>query len=310
MSPSINTDDLPTFDCRRSWIRYSILVLLGASCGKSGNDPMVAVCDKYSSAICGKVQKCSSYSLSRDYGSYDYCVTLESKLCTDGMVDGSNIAPAWLMNCADTFSAANCADVNSDAIWCRVPAGSFADGSVCKSADQCASLRCSRVDANTCGVCKATTGAGQECGVYDSCADGFVCDLVPGTYSGKCVALVARGDVCNAADFCEAGTGCRDGTCQPLQAPGEACEDLTCQAGLFCGRDGTCMEELLGHPGDACGGNSDVICVASAYCDQETKKCMARAGIGEICGTQGPFCAFDLECQDGKCEEGPPLVCM
>ncbi len=116
-------------------------------------------------------------------------------------------------------------------------------------------------------TCGAPPTAGQPCDVTDGCAPGLWCDLTLPTPT--CTAPAGRGEHCLLGDYsCQTGMTCvpspdlQSETCLPPAAPGEACTTLF-----------------------QCGGVYGLY-----YCDDATKKCVARPTSGPCPGGRPGAC--------------------
>jgi hypothetical protein len=100
--------------------------------------------------------------------------------------------------------------------------------------------------------------------------DGLYCSL------GTCQPLLAQGEVCDNEHAC-APTGRCDGVCKPAGAQGEACNWLVdCEKGLYCDRAiGTCEREKAS--GEPCSVDPNERECGSGYCS------------GGVCAPPYPF---------------------
>lgn len=156
------------------------------------------------------------------------------------------------------------------------------------------------------GRCARSPGLGEVC--ERGCASPFLCLGTGGGGPNRCFAYVEPGAVCDTYRICR--TECVDvragaGVCAPEPVAGDACHDSNpCAAGLVCDRTSrTCVAAL--HPGDPCDPAEGWRCLLYAFyvCDGETRRCVARPGIGEAC--RKGECRLGV-CLDGICGWPPP----
>jgi hypothetical protein len=72
----------------------------------------------------------------------------------------------------------------------------------------------------------------------------------------------------------------------------------------YCNNKGVCT--AIADVGGACDGSSTYACVKTAYCDYASKKCVARAAVGDSCATNSQACAAMAYCDPAtkKCTAG------
>jgi len=169
-------------------------------------------------------------------------------------------------------------------------------------------------------------GLGDECAGSSpldrtaTCAGDLFCD----DRTGRCARPGEEGDGCpeTSGSFavagelpCAKGLACFAGVCTRMAAPGEPCDGSLdrCPGGLHC-IDGTCS--LLPHVGEACDPETNFGFACSpdfvdpfdtmqggtfAWCDPETRTCVATAGYGEACSADADCTG---RCVDGRCAGG------
>jgi hypothetical protein len=209
-------------------------------------------------------------------------------------------------------------------------------GSACTASRQCSSgacvdgFCCNSACNGACDVCAQALGAASD-GMCTPSAQGstgspscapFLCDGAQGTCPTTCLSATD----CSTRGYCAA-----DGTCQPKQAPGGACNGPdACLSGFcvdgFCcnsacndacdacnapGNVGTCSPVAAGVAGKtSCGAylcdgsaiscpttcEANAGCVAADYCDANSH-CVPRLTNGNACTDVG-------QCASGNCVDG------
>ena len=76
---------------------------------------------------------------------------------------------------------------------------------------------------------------GGSCTLNEACESGYFCDTSDGC-AGTCAPLVAVGDACNDPAACSGGSSCIQGTCQLPGGEGDSCGGggVGCEVGLYC----------------------------------------------------------------------------
>ncbi|MGE0789160.1 MAG: hypothetical protein AB7S26_26035 [Sandaracinaceae bacterium] len=161
-------------------------------------------------------------------------------------------------------------------------------GEACQVTQDCALGACVE------GVCLATHHLG--CG----CTSDLECPLdVSRCVDGTCVARPMLGDSCDPAGAPCFGSGCYDGTCDPIR-DGDACSRSSeCATGLSCSatyfRPGLC-----GAPraeGARCGPTLAGACASGLACT--VNGCAAPAMVGESCADRP--CVAGADCESDVC---------
>lgn len=174
-------------------------------------------------------------------------------------------------------------------------------------------------DAQKGGECVAYAASiVKNCGAEpaEGPCDGVVAGTIP--EGGKCQTsaeciVPPKGDadcdngVCVQVPRGKAGDGC-SGTCTESGSTttcgggGTSGGNALCftNDGLACGADGKCA--ALAKVGETCTGDD---CVAAAYCDYSSEKCVTRAAIGGAC-QDSQQCAAGAHCAADKCAAAKP----
>ena len=262
----------------------------------------------YASAICDRFQTCAPGRVSFAFGTQAACQA-RLKIAIDAVMPLPDIGwtAANLAACANAQRAQLCSDFNDGKIpaACNVM-GKRITGQACRTADQCASLRCLG-SLGQCGTCAPRGGAGASCVGDEDCTLGLVC-TIPATGTGTCVTPRTAGSACDPASTpCLYSLSCRDGFCS---APGRAqtpCEDFEdcddrngflCNFSTFVCGSATASTTTCGAPAS---NGSLQYCPASGYCSL-SGTCLAAAADNRSCSNSaGPLCTFPAACLNGTC---------
>ncbi|MFT5355208.1 MAG: hypothetical protein ACI9KE_002424 [Polyangiales bacterium] len=187
---------------------------------------------------------------------------------------------------------------------------------------RCLSLQ---ANANNCGACGVTCGAGQPC-VDGACSTECSPPLV--RCDGRCLSVTSDAEHCGGCGMaCGAGTVCFDSACLAGGCPdettdcggscvdteasaahcgscGNECAGTGCEAGMCTCGDTTSDPFNCGACENQCPQRSE--CVASScVCDAGTTLCDGAcadvANDGANCGGCGVSCADGQVCRDGAC---------
>lgn len=231
---------------------------------------------------------------------------------------------------SDTFSACieainniSCSgDLNADACD-QIFAGTVEQGGGCFIDEECLDGdgvgSCSASD-NQCGICEVNpdipdANQGESCAQAD-CAAGLECneedicqpEAEASGSAGSTCESDGPTDVFGGCDM-SANLLCIDGTCTEAS--------FTSSAGAECGANGVMCEGDLVCPistsastvqctapkavGESCIDGSEqslmiTACVSTAFCNYESRQCVAKKDNGEMCDEDG-------HCQSGNCDE-------
>jgi hypothetical protein len=175
-------------------------------------------------------------------------------------------------------------DGGCDALWRgQVPAGGGCapgiESFVCDGASTCV------IGLDLCGRCVALAAPGQACDAEHRCDSDALCD------EGVCVARAAVGAACDPATRCVLGADCEAATCQgpTIVAVGAACDQARrCPYRAACA-GGRCVETAL--LGEACGAAG---CASGACAD----------GTCVPWRAPGAPCEDSAACLSGRCVQG------
>jgi hypothetical protein len=312
-------------------LSFALVTLLSA-CGDTVTGPAgptaTQACEAYARADCARREACSNgFSIRRVYGDLATCQQRLRDACVTSLgARGTAQTPANVTACAAAYPSIACVDLlNGENLpaSCAAQAGAGVSGAVCRYASQCQSGYCAVPTGSSCGVCAARPAAGASCngpGAPAGCGGaGLTCVGETATAPGTCVALGARGGLCDLTRPCGAGLSCTPvaltamrRTCEPAGATvGAACGGASaagCDAalGLACNTmSRTCQPIALAAPGAACGLGGDggfTACAASADCVGYTLMnprgtCRAAAADGAPCDrVNGPYCRTPASC--------------
>lgn len=161
------------------------------------------------------------------------------------------------------------------------------------------------------GTCVPRGEVGATCGDMFSCATGLACN------GDVCTALLDAAATCAADLDCAPPLRCFGGACHALGLAGASCTDAsecaigltctastctapsatTCATSADCGNRAECGGARSCSPrlsaGAVCVQDGD--CAASLYCDDTSKRCIARPTVGVACG-RGVLCDVGLGC--------------
>jgi hypothetical protein len=285
-------------------------------------------CEAYARANCARQQACSNgFLITRVYADLATCEQRTRDGCVASLAaNGTGQTPANVQACAAAFPTVACADLlNGDNLpaACATPVGRLAMGAACRYAAQCQSSFCAVPTGTNCGTCGPRPSAGAPCngpGAPVGCGGGGLsCVGETATAPGTCLALGARGSLCDATRPCGAGLSC---TPVAVTAPRRTCEPAGTTVGAACGGasapgcDGalglacnpmtrTCATISVVAAGVACGLRDDgtfAACANSGDCQGYTLMtprgtCRASAAEGAACDrAQGPFCRTPASC--------------
>jgi hypothetical protein len=301
----------------------------GGGSGSSGNIPLESLGTNVVDAICPLVTRCGEYpdeatckaSMTTDLGQVQADVAA-GKIKYDGQQAAGCVAalPSFL-DCSAS------ATTDQPAACEKTFTGTVAAGGPCFDPRECVSGQCSygsncgATDTCCAGMCvdAASLPLGQPCTEPGACAKGAFCDVGSGTPT--CVAAKGPGEACTNFDECAAGTSClqssANGTasqaCITPSKEGETCSGPgTCALTTdFCDPDALkCKARLV--PGSPCQANAtEDACVAWAFCNSATSRCVARARLTEACDNFGGTpCMGSLDCLGGICEHHQAQICQ
>lgn len=281
------------------------------------NEQALAV---YADATCNLFATCAPFMLGYLYGDLQSCV---ERYMAGGRAAVLPEAPGVarsaddVIACANAMAAMSCEEMYAGGrnTACPKIPGTLSDGEDCFSDLQCSSGFCDRV--GDCGSCAPRLGLGDDCEVANvGCADDQTCDAPTMADPTTCTATAGEGESCSVTVVCWGNLYCRAGTCEQPGADGDSCDggDGSCNGllGLRC-TGGTCQLAIsLADVGEACGivGSSYVPCRGSSYCDDTTKKCVAKLDDGAACevGTTNQ-CQYYASCQNDVCTVDAEPTC-
>jgi len=291
---------------------FSSLALAGSACSSSSSGSTGGGgggdCAGYASAVCGKLESCSPFLITVNYGTVSDCTSRLTTACQTGSAEpGIGNFSGFISTCSAAYASATCDAVFGGGLpACTPPAGTYANGQACGDDAQCQSLFCNKASGATCGTCAATPKVGDTC--TGSCGVALTCS------NGTCAAATTKGAVgaaCSTTAPCEATLTCSSSVCVKPLAAGQACGSTTAPcdtlAGLTC-TGGVCALFQTASAGQPCGivGTTYILCTAGATCKTPTGSsagtCQAPADDGQACdATNGPGCKADASCVAGHC---------
>jgi hypothetical protein len=304
------------------------MVLVVAACSSSSSGPSAdEAAEKYSSALCERIQACSPTLQKIAYGDSATCKTFLKRSALAALAAPSTgITAAAGIACADKLPTLSCPDLFDTKLppECAPIKGALATGAACGDGSQCVSTFCAKASEATCGSCAIPPTAGQACANGD-CPSGLKC------VDATCQPPGVAGATCDAKVPCGSAYSCFNGKCQAGSKLGEACDPKLktapgCDvlgAGAVCQNGATCEAITYGAAGDTCGfivngagTGKFVACPAPTYCAKKaadpTGICSARAIEGAGCKSEddgGPTCVEGLKCEGGICKFADPKNC-
>ena len=191
------------------------------------------------------------------------------------------------------------------------------DNANCYLDTECANRRCSGVDGDLPGMCRAFGEVGDDCVVDDDCGGRVICNQI----TGKC--QVARtwteGDTCDSfSEDCGFPLGdlyCNEGLgeCVAYLDVGEECAGVgLCRFLAYetCDNLGTreCTAPVIVNEGQSCGWTAGRKCGAGLVCSNPTDDpppgvCVAQPAIGDSC-TDTAECGLLMSCVSNECQYG------
>jgi len=285
-------------------------------------------CESYARADCARRSACTNgFFIARVYGDLATCERRVREGCATALgARGTGQTPAGAQACAAALPSVACVDLlNGDnpPAACATPTGTLTMGAACRFGAQCQSGWCAVPWGTNCGTCASRPTAGASCngpGAQLGCGGGgLTCAGETATSPGTCVALGARGALCDLTHPCGAGLSC---TPVALAAMRRTCEPAVSMVGAACGGastpgcDGalglacntmtrTCQAITAAAPGAACGlldDGSFAACANGGDCEgyslmNPRGTCRASAADGAACDRrQGPYCRTPASC--------------
>lgn len=308
------------------------LITLLAACSDevaSPSGPTAAqACDAFARADCARRDACSNgFAVRRAYGDLATCEQRVRDACVTSLgARGTGQTPANVTACAAAYPSVACVDLLNGTnlpASCGAQVGAVANGAPCRYASQCQSGYCAVPTGTNCGVCAARPAAGAACngpGAPIGCGgSGLTCAGETAMAAGACVALGARGTLCDPTHPCGAGLSCTPvaltamrRTCEPagttVGAPcgGPSAPGCDAALGLACNTmSRTCQVIALAAPGAECGLGADggfTVCAAGGDCMgyslmNPRGTCRAAAADGAPCDRgNGPYCRTPASC--------------
>jgi len=281
-------------------------------------------CDALAEASCTNLETCNKYIFDVFVGNQTDCLFYFTQNCEDRLgKTGDQTSLAEYEACGEEFVNATCECTVGEV--CGFPTtGTLNDGSDCSADVQCSSGECDGSGLETCGVCVALAGAGEDCSVLD-CGPNLWCDN-----ADMCVTQLDNGMTCAEGGECVSGI-CQDLVCSDPLGVGDLCSGpgapMGAQCDFFIGLScnpitGLCEAVTLVNPGGTC--EFDVatgavsFCKGDAYCDVDFPgpgTCITRDGVGDACDPSlgdGVFtdstCDPGLVC-NGTCQEPVAPTC-
>lgn len=290
----------------------------GSGGGGGGSGDGDQACEDFASAVCMKLDGCSSFLVQGSYGDVATCTSRAKAQCvTELTAPSTGQTASHLESCASALAGLSCDDVldNDAPSACQPSAGQLAAGAACIDSSQCASTYCNLGTGGTCGACgNSRSPAGAACNRNDDCNVGLLCN------SNVCAAPVAVGGTCDATHPCQALLVCKSGACAMPDEAGAACTTGTCDSamGLYCSTAGVCTALDLVAAGQTCGDVNDALvgCSASGTCKRPsltaaTGTCESAAADGATCNAStGPSCLPPAVCSAAGVCTLPSSTCM
>jgi hypothetical protein len=309
---------------RRSWIwaAATVAAVVTAACSSSSNNVSpTQACSDLATAICNKLQSCSSIEVQLAYGSVSECITRAQITCPgDITASGSGATTANIEACAQAYTSASCSDLESNTTpsACEIP-GTLAAGTVCGTDQQCVGPNgyCKIAAGSTCGACATKAAAGGTCTSSNDCQGGLVCG---GT---SCVSPGAAGAACSATHPCADPLVCSNTTCSSPAEAGQACQSTadgqTCDTimGVICNPTTlVCAQIQTASAGSPCGliSGGYTLCSGGSTCNVDASgemgTCGAVAADGAACGgTSAATCLAPSICVNNTCTTPNPSSC-
>jgi hypothetical protein len=177
-------------------------------------------------------------------------------------------------------------------------------GTTCTTHQECASQRCDNRPAAGCVPQDGTGNGGEFCTTHQQCRIG-VCNITPGTYTGKC-----SGNDRALGQQCVSHQECRSGRCD--NRPGAGCvpQDGTGNGGEFCTthqqcRIGVCKITPGTFTGQCAASNQPLGASCLSHAECTSQRCDNRAGAGCVpqdgTGNANDFCTTHQQCRTGVC---------
>jgi hypothetical protein len=277
-------------------------------------------CAALATARCTQLSMCTGgsataagFSVSRQYGDLETCITRSTLGCLIGVgVVGSEHSAADVAACASAWSQITCADLlNQVTPAACTNHGTLVSGEPCVFASQCETATCLDMRDSPCGSCGAPPAVGASCETND-CASGQECVLT----TMLCQAVVPYEGSCDSDHPCgvDATRGtlaCAGSKCVPAgavnapcggQPSGPAKPGCDFEHGLYCPPGGgTCAISPLVGNGEPCGHLTATIvaCMAGT--------CYTSAGVAV--GVQQGTCKAAVM-EGAACDSvlGPPCL--
>jgi hypothetical protein len=281
-----------------------------------------AVCAFYAERDCAAWQKCNAPEVRYFFGGdLATCKERSTLGCVSRVTaTGTNQKPSQVVECARAVAALSCETYLDFERWpeaCAIPPGNLSDGAACIASAQCQGGHCAISNTEPCGVCRATSRAGEACGVQADCLDLMPC------VNGVCVPHPKLGEPCDAKErACVAGLVCRnldaagEGICEKLLSVGAPCDPRS-PAGEECdytqsyacdpvARICGVAADPFGGVGAPCGSSGE--CNAVSFCRGGV--CRARPRDGELCTVGVMECVHPARCIHGLCTVRDSAVCQ
>jgi hypothetical protein len=282
-------------------------------------------CGDNAHAHCIRIQQCSLYVLTNDYGDEGTCETRLKLNCLNALAaPSSGNTAAKSEACALAYPSWSCSDYlnGNPPAACVQATGSLGAGARCAFPGQCQTGFCAIVPGNACGVCAPAPSAGDRCDTLTTCGTPGLTGLTCDTNVQKCSSFAPSGAPCGRSQLCGDGLYCvgststTNGTCAPaVEDAGLAC-DPTGKTGAGCDRladltcnsaSSTCAGIQYSPTGGPCGnGVNDQFasCANAATCGAPVgadaaagETCTPTAGDGSACDlAYGPFCRAPARC--------------
>lgn len=227
--------------------------------------------------VCQLNASCTPLLSELTTGDEAYCLEhYEAVVQASADLPGTALGTAELDACTETLTELSCVEWQTGTFPCELP-GTRQNGEACLNLDQCASMWCDTAP-YSCGACSDPPGEGDPCDGYWGCPPPMACS---------------------------------EGTCTPLGATGQACDDSSpCYSLSDTCLDGVCVRRDR-ELGETCGPEQgEPYCIVTGppflACDTDTGVCMEAeiAAAGEACPAFG-WCGGRSSCVEGTCEPGP-----
>jgi hypothetical protein len=269
-------------------------------------------CTDFGTAWCEKGRQCQTIDV-ESLGGATLCPARMKIWCETQLTApaDTNWAPSAFKSCITSWSALTCdewRDFDLEILKgpsCFVP-GKRGEGSGCWSFAQCGSGECG--GDTVCGTCRPRVPADGACDLDSDCQRGLVCGLQ------KCVVPMSLGGLCNDAHPCRRSLLCRAGVCAARAGEGAPCSaHADCAGGLLCNfTKGACGRATVSS--SRCSSSeadgSVLFCAGGTSCEQSSNMCVANAGDGQACVSDGtPDCLWPAICSGGTCRLARAVDC-